>query len=73
MSRFDYGDPGMDPERCDALSDPPPVEFDCCWCGNIEDDDTFWPYCSSSCATAADCQNEMEMQEAGRVASPAKG
>ena len=24
MSHYDYADPGMDPERCDALSDPTP-------------------------------------------------
>lgn len=57
MSRYDYRDPSTDPARGDALSEPPP-DFDCIYCGNIEQDCTHWPYCSSRCAAQAEGESD---------------
>lgn len=53
---FDYEDPGTDTARCDALSESP--DFDCIRCGNIEQDDAHWPYCSESCVRDAEGESE---------------
>jgi hypothetical protein len=50
---FDYADPSTDPAYCDNHSEPPP-DFDCAWCSNISQDETFWPFCSASCAAEAE-------------------
>lgn len=57
MSKFDYRDPGTDPAYCDGLSDEPP-DFDCLVCGNIEVDNTHFPYCSVSCERQAVEEND---------------
>lgn len=57
---FDYKDPGVDPVYCDNHSDPPPAE--CILCENIADDDTFFPYCSASCARQADGESDEDEQ-----------
>lgn len=64
-SRFDYPDPGTDPEYCNALAPEPedtePEVYElsadtavCAWCGERLYDDNFTPFCSSLCAIRAE-------------------
>lgn len=58
MSRFDYPDPGIDPDYCNGLSDPPVEPYGCAMCGQIvSDDEKFFPYCSAECVSAAERDN----------------
>lgn len=66
-SRYDYPDPGQDPEYCNGLA-PEPEEWYgevCEWCSeplpHVRDVvviDEYWPYCSSLCATQAAADSE---------------
>lgn len=55
MSRYDYPDPGRDPDYCDDLS----VETAyCLWCSAEVPSYEPGPYCSGLCAAQADRDNE---------------
>lgn len=40
-----------------------PIEH-CYWCGDpfvrLANSESFWPYCSSGCATRADCEDDCD-------------
>jgi hypothetical protein len=49
-ARYDYSDPGSDPDYCDGLSDPPER---CAYCSTDLVDPIYDPYCGSACAAEA--------------------
>ena len=58
MSKYDYPDPGLDPDYCNGLSpDPIDSEPTCLWCGEpLPVDQT--DYCSAYCANLAELDSE---------------
>lgn len=55
MSRYDYGDPGMDATYCDELSAPRP---------NATCEDCFQPYYTAFAATATRCDDCWDRRDA---------
>ena len=60
MSRYDYPDPGQDPDYCDGLSDDPEALL-CLWCNEPLPSDAIanhdW-YCSALCALYAEQEGD---------------
>ena len=53
-SRYDYPDPGQDPEYCDGLQAEDPEPVYCIWCGGVCGDPQNDPYCSWICSLDAE-------------------
>lgn len=65
MSRkFDYPDPGLDPEYCNGLSNLDDPGFCCAWCSEGFSDclpaGEYYPYCSLGCSIAAERESQEE-------------
>lgn len=61
-SRYDYPDPGSDPEYCNDLTSDEGNEDFCLWCNAwfnlIPPQGASWPYCSPLCAAQAAVDSE---------------